>query len=295
MQASIRLFTAVFVIVIAITIAVSDEKYPEFPLKSTAAHESSTGAPGELTCAQSGCHQTSEVLRDDTTNALLFSDADSIYGDTMEGITLRVRKKDCKKFGFQIVCLDTLMKNVGSWVLLNKERVQMQLSDFSVPGANGRKYLTHTYKGTIPQGQGEIFWEFAWLPPLNGYKGLVAFYTMTNCTNNDNTNSGDALYASKHTLRHKSAVTSVTEETKPHMITFQTIKGSWSIPLPMNEHVKSLVVCDLAGKQIPCSWESSSQSGIEVIFGNLRFRGIAMMVITMESGITLKKTAFFHD
>jgi len=295
MQVSLRLITTVGFLVFIIAIAISDEKYPEFPLKSTAAHESSTGAPGELTCAQSGCHETSEVLRDDTTNTMLFVDADSTYGDSMEGITLRVRKQDCKKFGFQIVCLDTLMKNVGSWVLLNKDRVQMQSADFSVPGANGRKYLTHTYKGTIPQSPGEISWEFSWLPPLNGYKGAVTFYVMTNCTNNDNTNSGDALYASKHTLRHQSAATSVADEITPRMITFQSVQGSWSVPLPMNESIRSLIIYDLSGKHIPCSWETRSQSGIEVKLENPRFRGIAMMIVTLESGYLLKKSVFFHD
>jgi len=295
MHVSIRLITAVFFLVIAITIAISNEKYPEFLLKSTAAHESSTGAPGELTCAQSGCHETSEIFRDDTTNALLFFDADSTYGDSMEGVTLRVRKDDCKKFGFQIVCLDTLMKNVGSWVLLNKERVQMQSADFSVPGANGRKYLTHTYKGTIPQSTGEIFWEFSWLPPLNGYKGAVTFYVMTNCTNNDNTNSGDALYASKHTLRHQSSPTSISEEKKNQTISFQTTKGSWSLPLPKEERMTSLEICDLSGKHIPCTWESKNQSEIEISLENQRFRGLAMIKMSMESGLLLKKAVFFHD
>ena len=295
MPASIRLITAVFFLVIAITIAISNEKYPEFPLKSTAAHESSTGAPGELTCAQSGCHETSEIVRDDTTNALLFFDADSTYGDSMEGVTLRVRKEDCKKFGFQIVCLDTLMKNVGSWVLLNKERVQMQSADFSVPGANGRKYLTHTYKGTIPQSTGEIFWEFSWLPPFNGYKGAVTFYVMTNCTNNDNTNSGDALYASKHTLRHQSSPTSISEEKENQIISFQTTQGSWSLPLPMEERMTTLEICDLSGKHIPCTWESKNQSENEISLENQRYRGLAMIKMSMESGLLLKKAVFFHD
>jgi len=295
MHVSIRLITAVFFLVIAITIAISNEKYPEFPLKSTAAHESSTGAPGELTCAQSGCHETSKIFRDDTTNALLFFDADSTYGDSMEGVTLRVRKEDCKKFGFQIVCLDTLMKNVGSWVLLNKERVQMQSADFSVPGANGRKYLTHTYKGTIPQSTGEIFWEFSWLPPLNGYKGAVTFYVMTNCTNNDNTNSGDALYASKHTLRHQSSPTFISEEKKNQIISFQTTQGSWSLPLPMEERMTSLEICDLSGKYISCTWESKNKYEIEISLENQRFRGLAMIKMSMQSGLLLKKAVFFHD
>ena len=138
MKSSILLSIIMCFVFASIASAVSDEKNGDYTLKSSGAHESSTGAPGERTCAQSGCHEMSEIINDDTTNTLIFSDDDGLYGNAMEGIRLRVRKDDKVKFGFQIVCLDSLNKNAGSWVLLNKERVQTQGADFLLVSAVGR-------------------------------------------------------------------------------------------------------------------------------------------------------------
>lgn len=290
------IFYIATLLMIVISMAISDEKYPDFPLKSSAAHESSTGAPGDRTCAQSGCHEISEIFSDDTTNTLLFEDGDAVYGDKLEGITLRVRKKDCQKFGFQIVCLDSLMKNAGSWVLLDKERVQMQSADFFLPSANGRKYLTHTYKGILPQKPHEIFWEFSWLPPVNGYKGKVTFYVMSNCTNNDNTNSGDALFASSHSLTHISTMTRISEErNNVEIVAFQSGQNAWSIPIGNHEQIRSIHLFDINGKNIASTWESKNSKEIEILTQNHHISGLTFINITFESGKTLKKTVFFHD
>ena len=286
--------TTIF-LMLSIMIVISEEKFPEFPLKSTAAHESSTGAPGERTCAQSGCHEMSELISDDTTNSLVFSDGNSTFGDAMEGIRLIVRKKDCVKFGFQIVCLDSLNKNVGSWVLLSKERVQMQNADFSVPGAAGRKYLTHTFKGTQPQITGEIYWDFSWLPPTNGYKGPVTFYVMSNCTNNDNKNSGDALFASKHALKHVSATTGMEEDKTHDMVVFQRQAGTWTIPLNVNSEIKNVIVHDMKGRKISADWSFHAGQGIEIITHYLEMQGLAFITLEYESGALQQKTVFFHQ
>ena len=295
MQKYLTMIFSALLLIMVISIAVSDEKFSEFPLKSTAAHESSTGAPGERTCAQSGCHETSEVYNDDTTNALLFTDGDQTYTDKMEGITLRVRKKNCEKFGFQIVCLDTLKRNVGSWVLLNKERVQLQSSDFSVPAAAGRKYITHTYKGTVPQNVGEISWDFSWLPPLNGYKGKVTFYVMSNCTNNDNKSSGDALYASQHSLSYNANTSSEPTDSDNDIIAFHVGNGIWTLPMNNYEQIKHMMFFDMNGKSIPYSWQLKNDREVEILTNNPDFIGLLMIAIEFESGKTLKKAVFFHS
>ena len=59
MKSSILLSIFICFIFVSIASAVSDEKNGEYTLKSSGAHESSTGAPGERTCAQSGCHEMS--------------------------------------------------------------------------------------------------------------------------------------------------------------------------------------------------------------------------------------------
>jgi hypothetical protein len=270
----------------SITSAVSDEKNGDYTLKSSGAHESSTGAPGERTCAQSGCHEMSEIINDDTTNTLIFSDDDGLYGNAMEGIRLRVRKDDKVKFGFQIVCLDSLNKNAGSWVLLNKERVQTQGADFLLVSAVGRSYVTHTYKGNLAQVPGEIYWDFAWLPPANGYQGKVTFYVMSNCANNDNTNAGDVFYASKHSLQHVSSMTSIEDDGQ---IPFKVGQNTWFLPMNVRHEIKQIRCIDIKGRVQLIDWNKNDDQGLEVTLPLSDMRGFVTLIIEFEHGITLKK------
>ncbi len=270
----------------SIASAVSDEKNGEYTLKSSGSHESSTGAPGERTCAQSGCHEMSEIINDDTTNTLIFSDDDGLYGNAMEGIRLRVRKEDKVKFGFQIVCLDSLNKNAGSWVLLNKERVQTQGADFSLVSAVGRSYVTHTYKGNLAQIPGEIYWDFAWLPPANGYKGKVTFYVMSNCANNDNTNGGDVFYASKHSLQHVSSMTSIEDDGQ---IPFKVGQNTWFLPMNVHHQIKQIRCIDIKGRVQIIDWNKNDDMGLEVTLPFTDMRGFVTLIIEFEHGIILKK------
>jgi hypothetical protein len=286
MKSAILLSIFMCFVFASIASAVSDEKNGEYTLKSSGAHESSTGAPGERTCAQSGCHEMSEIINDDTTNTLIFSDDDGLYGNAMEGIRLRVRKEDKVKFGFQIVCLDSLNKNAGSWVLLNKERVQTQGADFSLVSAVGRSYVTHTYKGNLAQVPGEIYWDFAWLPPANGYKGKVTFYVMSNCANNDNTNAGDVFYASKHSLQHVSSMTSIEDDGQ---IPFKVGQDTWFLPMNVHHEIKQIRCIDIKGRVQLIDWNKNDDQGLEVTFPISDMRGFITLLIEFEHGITLKK------
>ena len=286
MKSAILLSIFMCFVFASIASAVSDEKNGEYTLKSSGAHESSTGAPGERTCAQSGCHEMSEIINDDTTNTLIFSDDDGLYGNAMEGIRLRVRKEDKVKFGFQIVCLDSLNKNAGSWVLLNKERVQTQGADFSLVSAVGRSYVTHTYKGNLAQVPGEIYWDFSWLPPANGYKGKVTFYVMSNCANNDNTNAGDVFYASKHSLQHVSSMTSIEDDGQ---IPFKVGQDTWFLPMNVHHEIKQIRCIDIKGRVQLIDWNKNDDQGLEVTFPISDMRGFITLLIEFEHGITLKK------
>jgi len=286
MKSAILLSIFMCFVFASIASAVSDEKNGEYTLKSSGSHESSTGAPGERTCAQSGCHEMSEIINDDTTNTLIFSDDDGLYGNAMEGIRLRVRKEDKVKFGFQIVCLDSLNKNAGSWVLLNKERVQTQGADFSLVSAVGRSYVTHTYKGNLAQIPGEIYWDFAWLPPANGYKGKVTFYVMSNCANNDNTNAGDVFYASKHSLQHVSSMTSIEDDGQ---IPFKVGQNTWFLPMNVHHQIKQIRCIDIKGSVQIIDWNKNDDKGLEVTLPFTDMRGFVTLIIEFEHGIILKK------
>jgi Reeler domain len=234
----------------------------EMSLKSSGSHQSSTGAPGEKTCTQSGCHGNSFIQQDDSTNTFQFGEkSNTLYSDDTVGIKLTVRKAGTTKFGFQIVCLDSMNKNAGTFVIYDGVRIQSQNADDFVPTAKGRKYLTHTYQGNKAIIPGEIEWTFSWIPPQNGYKGKVTFYMMSNCSNNDQTSSGDKFYSSKFSANYQQ-VSSVQEKVSYPVNTISVLYNrnsqSFETVLPIHDEIRDVYCFDLVGNtyQLQCQEKS---------------------------------------
>ncbi len=233
----------------------------EKSLKSSGSHQSSTGAPGEKTCTQSGCHGNSFIQQDDSTNTFQFGEkSNTLYSDDTVEIKLTVRKAGTTKFGFQIVCLDSMNKNAGKFVIYDGVRIQSQNADDFVPTAKGRKYLTHTYQGNKAIIPGEIEWTFSWIPQ-NGYKGKVTFYMMSNCSNNDQTSSGDKFYSSKFSANYQQ-VSSVQEKVSYPVNTISVLYNrnsqSFETVLPIHDDIRDIYCFDLVGNtyQLQCQEKS---------------------------------------
>jgi len=233
----------------------------EKSLKSSGSHQSSTGAPGEKTCTQSGCHGNSFIQQDDSTNTFQFGEkSNTLYSDDTVEIKLTVRKAGTTKFGFQIVCLDSMNKNAGKFVIYDGVRIQSQNADDFVPTAKGRKYLTHTYQGNKAIIPGEIEWTFSWIPQ-NGYKGKVTFYMMSNCSNNDQTSSGDKFYSSKFSANYQQ-VSSVQEKVSYPVNTISVLYNrnsqSFETVLPIYDDIRDIYCFDLVGNtyQLQCQEKS---------------------------------------
>jgi len=233
----------------------------EKSLKSSGSHQSSTGAPGEKTCTQSGCHGNSFIQQDDSTNTFQFGEkSNTLYSDDTVEIKLTVRKAGTTKFGFQIVCLDSLNKNAGTFVIYDGVRIQSQKADDLIPAAKGRKYLTHTYQGNKAIIPGEIEWTFSWIPQ-NGYKGKVTFYMMSNCSNNDQTSSGDKFYSSKFSANYQQ-VSSVQEKVSYPVNTISVLYNrnsqSFETVLPIHDDIRDIYCFDLVGNtyQLQCQEKS---------------------------------------
>jgi hypothetical protein len=168
--------------------------------KTSGGHAGSTGAPNELTCAQSGCHSDASVNDGAGINTITFGNSETHYepGNTYQ-IKVNVKKTGIKKFGFEIVALrDKVNSNAGQFVITNSTRTHT-----TVDGV--RTYVTHTANGTIPTATGENEWTFNWKAPTTDL-GRVTFYLATNCTNADNTNQDDEIFLSKLTIHSPSTV-----------------------------------------------------------------------------------------
>jgi hypothetical protein len=192
------------VILLLVTAAIAGAGFTVF--KTSGAHPGSTGAPGDLTCAQSGCHTDAKVTADDgTVNTLLFSTPDSTYkpGETYT-LTLQVQLPSIQKFGFELLALkDSTNSNVGTLGALETSRTQL-INHFG-PSNDLRYSMTHKTAGTMTSTSGAIQWKMKWTaPPADA--GTITFWYATNCTNNNGFATGDKLFLSHFTIHPEATV-----------------------------------------------------------------------------------------
>ncbi len=147
-----------------------------------------TGAPGELTCATSGCHQGSL----NGGPGRLTITAPSVYepGETYQ-ITVRqtATESSRRRWGFQLTALTVSNRKAGD--LNNTNNLAVVLDDDG-PGFN-RQYIEHTLNGTFAGQTSQASWTFEWTAPDTD-AGPVIFYAAGNQANNDGTNNGDQIY-----------------------------------------------------------------------------------------------------
>ena len=244
--------------------------FQAFAPKSTGSHPSSTGAPGESTCAQSGCHANAVVNQGNGINSHTFKNSSAIdvnyyLAEDTYSIEVKITQPFVSKYGFEIVALDDGDMNVGTWIITDPVRTWHQTT--SDPSSLNRKYVTHEIDGTQPTSTGESFWGFDWEAPVAG-TGDVTFYYCTNGTNNNNQSSGDTLYFSNFTI----------SENAPSGLFFNrlnTPKTSISY-LPKGNAIQAKIqaqqgddlmikICDINGRQITSVNAKSSISGSNLI------------------------------
>ena len=154
----------------------------------------STGAPGEATCGRSGCHAVAEN-QGDATIELQFNEgatnyvANEVYPMTVSLSNLQEEAKN----GFQIVALDSLDNNIGSWELTNETTTQIRAGN----SLSDRNYVTHTRDGVA-----QTSWDFNWQAP-DDLGGAVTFYLSVNDSNNNGGRTGDAIYISSLSIEEE--------------------------------------------------------------------------------------------
>lgn len=204
------LLTTLFSALMILTFA----SIPEHSLtaKASASHESSTGAPGESTCAAALCHDTTPARPQDSVGAvseLIINElTDNFDYNKKYNVTLRVIRPGLKRAGFQIVALDETYSNAGRISpLANSSTTQLQQNQ--VFGFN-RRYITHKVGGITPIKKDTIEWKFTWESPVFDV-GNVTFYYAINIANKDNTNKNDTIITHQVTIK-KPGASSITSE-----------------------------------------------------------------------------------
>lgn len=151
----------------------------------------STGAPSEASCGRTGCHEVAENQGDAMID-LTFNSGNNAYApDEVYPVSVALSNlQDDSKNGFQIVALDSLDNNIGSWLLTDEMATQIRPGN-SLPD---RSYITHTSDGV-----GQTEWSFNWQAPDQAV-GAITFYLSVNDANNNGGRTGDAIYLSNLTI-----------------------------------------------------------------------------------------------
>jgi hypothetical protein len=139
----------------------------------------STGAPGENTCAKSGCHNGGTY----TGTVTVAGVPDTILPNTTYPITL-TNTSNAVKAGFQMTCLSSTNAMCGTFTTATGVSVGTQSS-------SGRKYARQASPKTLSAGA--TSWTFNWKSPLTLPDPKVTFYFTSLCANGDGGKNGDKV------------------------------------------------------------------------------------------------------
>jgi len=150
-----------------------------------------TGAPSEATCGRSGCHAVLENQGDATID-ISFNEGGSNYvADELYPVQVSLSNlQNDSKNGFQIVALDSLDNNIGSWLLTDETTTQIRVGN----SLADRSYVTHTQEGVA-----QTTWSFNWQAPSE-LAGAVTFYLSVNDADNNGGRTGDEIYIRNITI-----------------------------------------------------------------------------------------------
>ncbi len=164
---------------------------------SFGAPPSSTGAPGEISCAESGCHDDSPVPQKHEYHVLSIITKNGLFipGDTAL-ITINVQDPEIQRFGFQLTALDEDRKAIGGFLITDPEHTQMLQNHVELVD---REYVTYTKAGTLASQKGNHTWSFKWIIPKSISRNIT-FYLATVSANNDNRDKGDKVFLRDTTI-----------------------------------------------------------------------------------------------
>ena len=169
---------------------------------SAGAPPSSTGAPGEVTCNTTGCHDDGEMNIGTADVHLQIGDGVSDYvpGNEYE-ILVKISDENVNRFGFQLVALTDMEENAGQFEIIDPDRTQIINNYYEL---KDRDYVTYTFWGTEALEDGSTEWLVRWKAPETDI-GSVNFYLGAVSADDDGTDKGDESYNTSLSLSASTA------------------------------------------------------------------------------------------
>lgn len=180
--------------VVIVIVAASPER------SSSGAPGAHTGAPGEQTCATSGCHDDNTI---NSGQASLSIEVGSSIENYVPGKTYSVKvsisEKNVKRFGFQLLALNkSTLASVGTFQIADAGRTQLVKN---TQAFTDREYVTYSFNGTDATSEGMSEWLVNWTAPATDI-GPVAFYAAGVSANDDMTDKKDHVYTTSKVLNN---------------------------------------------------------------------------------------------
>jgi len=191
-----------------------------------------TGAPGQQTCATSGCH-TGNLNTGSGSVELLNAPANYVPGTTYT-MQIRVNLAGQSRAGFQMVALNSSNQQAGTFTLVSATNTALQTT-------GGKQYLSHN------NANSNNTWSFNWVAPATNV-GPVQFYFAGNAANNNNNTTGDFIYTGSKTL-NPGSTTGVKEEITAKVNVFPNPASS-QLNLDFTEKASNLKVLNIMGSEV---------------------------------------------
>ncbi len=153
-----------------------------------------TGAPGESTCAASGCHTGNAVVANSSFLAVTSASSTLFTDGYTPGQTYNIivnLSTNTPRYGFQLTVLDNLNNNAAGTLALLPNPTSTSLNN-----AGGRQYVGHLNANSINA------WSFTWTAPAAG-TDTVVFYASGNASNNNGGTSGDIIHTNSFKLHER--------------------------------------------------------------------------------------------
>ncbi len=155
-------------------------------LSSGGAPSRRTGAPGDFTCADSGCHVGNAVNTGSGSVSILGAGV-YIVGMPLD-LIVYAQREGAGAFGFSITVRDASNNMVGAWELVSDSGTEISEGGFDP---------THVTHDQAVHVSGEFQWNLRWIPP-SADAGPVTFYAAANTANGTGTQLGDFIYTTSH-------------------------------------------------------------------------------------------------
>ncbi len=145
-----------------------------------------TGAPGDFTCADSGCHVGNAVNTGSGSVSILGA-GEYVVGMPLD-LVVHAQRASAGAFGFSITVRDVSNNMVGAWEIVSDSGTEISESGFDPT------HVTHDQAVHVTE---EFQWNLRWIPPASD-AGPVTFYAAANTANGTGTQFGDFIYTTSH-------------------------------------------------------------------------------------------------